>query len=141
MIDVPPPFFPPRFFIREPVLSMKMVYLTAGAAGMFCGSCMHDNALARSLSAQGVDCVLQPVYTPIRTDEESVADSHVFLGGIHVYLLQQMPWLRWLPRRLRSSLDYPPLIRWATKRASGTDPATLGDLAVSMLRGGCGLVG
>ncbi|MCO8120366.1 glycosyltransferase family 4 protein [Stieleria sp. TO1_6] len=117
---------------------MKVVYLTAGAAGMFCGSCMHDNSLARALRAMDVDCLLQPVYTPIRTDEESVADQRVFLGGIHVYLLQQLPWLRHLPRPLRSLVDFPPLIRWATKRAGGTDPATLGDLAVSMLRGADG---
>jgi glycosyltransferase involved in cell wall biosynthesis len=114
---------------------MKVVYLTAGAAGMFCGSCMHDNSLARTLRQIDVDCVLQPVYTPIRTDEESVAGSRVFLGGIHVYLLQRMPWLRFVPRRLLSVLDFPPLIRWATRRAGATDPAVLGDLSVSMLRG------
>ncbi|MCA9137782.1 MAG: glycosyltransferase family 4 protein [Planctomycetales bacterium] len=117
---------------------MKVVYLTAGAAGMFCGSCMHDNALARAMASVGVDCILQPVYTPIRTDEESVAGHRVFLGGIHVYLLQQMPWLRFLPRPMRSILDFPPLIRWATRRAGGTDPALLGDLSVSMLRGAKG---
>lgn len=105
---------------------------------MFCGSCMHDNALARAMASLGTDCVLQPVYTPIRTDEQSVADSRVFLGGIHVYLLQQLPWLRFLPRPLRGILDFPPLIRWATRRAGGTDPATLGDLSVSMLRGSKG---
>ena len=49
----------------------RVVFLTAGAAGMYCGSCMHDNALARELRTQGVDCLLQPVYTPIRTDAMS----------------------------------------------------------------------
>ena len=117
---------------------MKIVYLTAGAAGMFCGSCMHDNALARALRKQGVDCLLQPVYTPIRTDEESVADEQVFLGGIHIYLLQQMPWLRYLPRPLRRWVDFPPLIRWATRRAGSTDAAMLGALSVSMLKGSRG---
>ncbi|MEM6471615.1 MAG: glycosyltransferase family 4 protein [Planctomycetota bacterium] len=114
---------------------MKVVYLTAGAAGMFCGSCMHDNSLARALVAMNVDCLLQPVYTPIRTDEESVAGGRVFLGGIQIYLLQQLPWLRFIPRSLRQFLDFPPLIRWATRKAGGTDPAMLGDLSVSMLRG------
>ncbi|KAA5539329.1 glycosyltransferase family 4 protein [Roseiconus nitratireducens] len=114
---------------------MKVVYLTAGAAGMFCGSCMHDNALAKALRGCGIDCLLQPVYTPIRTDEESVATQQVFLGGIQVYLLQQMPWLRYLPKSLRHLVDFPPLIRWATRRAGATDPALLGNLAVSMLRG------
>lgn len=117
---------------------MKAVFLTAGAAGMFCGSCMHDNALARALQARGVDCVLQPIYTPIRTDETNVARNEIFFGGVHVFLLQQMPWLRWVPRPLRGVLDWPPLIRLATRRARSTDPAKLGELAVSMLKGAHG---
>ena len=28
---------------------MKIVYLAAGAAGMYCGSCLHDNTLAAAL--------------------------------------------------------------------------------------------
>jgi hypothetical protein len=31
---------------------MRIVYLTAGAAGMYCGSCLHDNALAKALIAR-----------------------------------------------------------------------------------------
>lgn len=114
---------------------MKVVFLTAGAAGMYCGSCMHDNALARSMRDQGADCILQPVYTPIRTDAESVADEQIFFGGINVYLLQQMPWLRYVPAVFRRALDWPPLIRWATKRAASTDASKLGQLSVSMLQG------
>ena len=117
---------------------MKAVFVTAGAAGMYCGSCMHDNALAKALRASGVDCVLQPVYTPIRTDEESVATDRVFFGGIHVYLLQRWPWMRLLPKPLWRMIDWPPLIRWATSHASSTDAAILGDLAVSMLKGSNG---
>jgi len=117
---------------------MKAVYLTAGAAGMYCGSCMHDNALARALRAGGVDCLLQPVYTPIRTDEESVARHQLFFGGIHIYLLQQFPWLRWVPAPLRRMLDWQPLISAATSRSHSTDAAQLGKLAVSMLKGSHG---
>ncbi len=117
---------------------MKGVFLTAGAAGMYCGSCLHDNALARALRDRGADCVLQPVYTPIRADGPSVATDRVFFGGIHIYLLQQMPWLRWVPAPLRRSLDWPPLIRLATRRAGSTDAAKLGRLAVSMLKGSDG---
>ncbi|MGI9474257.1 MAG: glycosyltransferase family 4 protein [Rubripirellula sp.] len=117
---------------------MRAVFLTAGAAGMYCGSCMHDNALAKELRRQGVDCLLQPVYTPIRTDAESVADPHVFFGGIHIYLLQQLPWLRWVPAPIRRTLDWTPIIRLATRRTHSTDANKLGDLAVSMLRGAQG---
>ncbi len=114
---------------------MKTVFLTAGAAGMYCGSCMHDNALARAMREADVDCVLQPVYTPIRTDEVSIASDKVFFGGIHVYLLQQFPWLRLIPAPLRRTLDWAPLIRMATSRTHSTDAAKLGALAVSMLKG------
>lgn len=114
---------------------LRAVFLTAGAAGMYCGSCMHDNALARTLRARGLDCLLQPVYTPIRTDEPSVAGARVFFGGIHIYLLQRWPWLRRVPAPLRRWLDWPPLIRLATRRVGATNPARLAELTLSMLRG------
>ncbi len=114
---------------------MKVVFLTAGAAGMFCGSCMHDNALAKSLRGIGVDCLLQPIYTPIRTDETSIAGKHLFFGGVQIYLLQVLPWMRFVPARARRLLDWPPLVRLASRRAGATDAAVLGDLAISMLRG------
>ena len=113
----------------------SVVFLTAGAAGMFCGSCMHDNSLAKALRSEGIDCLLQPLYTPIRTDESAIASSQVFFGGIHVYLLQRIPWFRFIPKSLRRLLDWPPLIRLATRGIGATDPAKLGDLAVSMLQG------
>ncbi len=113
----------------------RVVFLTAGAAGMYCGSCMHDNALARELRRQGVDCLLQPTYTPIRTDSLNVADPQVFFGGIHIYLLQRMPWLKHVPASIRRTLDWSPLIRLATRRSHATDATQLGQLAISMLRG------
>ncbi len=114
---------------------MKVVFLTAGAAGMYCGSCMHDNSLARAMRGLGVDCLLQPTYTPIRTDEISIADEHLFFGGIQIYLLQKMPFLRFVPSPIRRLLDWAPLLRLASRRAGATDAAMLGDLAISMLSG------
>ena len=102
---------------------------------MFCGSCMHDNAIAKALIARGNDCLLQPVYTPIRTDDSSVASERLFFGGIHVYLTQKMPWLRRLPAPVRRLLDSPALLRSVTAKMTSTDAILLGDLAVSMLRG------
>jgi glycosyltransferase involved in cell wall biosynthesis len=119
-------------------MQQRAVFLTAGAAGMYCGSCMHDNALAKALRASGVDCLLQPVYTPIRTDGESVAAQDVFFGGIHIYLLQQMPWLRLVPAPMRRMLDWPPLIRVATRRTHTASAKQLGQLTLSMLRGTSG---
>ncbi len=118
-----------------PAHACRVAFLTAGAAGMYCGSCMHDNTLARSLRTRGFDCLLQPIYTPIRTDESSVASGQLFFGGIHIYLLQRLPWFRLVPAPLRRLLDWPPLIRLATRRIGSTDPAQLGKLTISMLRG------
>ena len=114
---------------------LRIVYLTAGAAGMYCGSCMHDNALAKAMRQAGDDVLLQPLYTPIRTDETDIAERALFFGGIHVFLLQKAPWLARLPRWTRSWLDRPGFVRWASRRAVRTDPALLGELTLSMLRG------
>ncbi len=113
----------------------KIIYLTAGAAGMYCGSCMHDNALAKALAKEGWDIQLVPTYTPIRTDESDVSVDQVFFGGINVYLQQKIPLLRFLPAAIDRFLDNPRLIRRATANASETSPKLLGQLAQSMLLG------
>lgn len=115
--------------------SPTIAYLTAGAGGMFCGSCLHDNTLARALRQLDLDVALIPTYTPIRTDEEDSSQARVFFGGLNIFLSQVVPGYRWLPRFLTAWLDHPALIRWATKRASSTSAAALGALTVSMLRG------
>jgi glycosyltransferase involved in cell wall biosynthesis len=114
---------------------VRILSITAGAAGMYCGSCSRDNALARELLARGHDVQLLPVYTPVRTDEPSVSEPRVFFGGISVYLQQRVPIFRRSPWMLDRLWDAPSLIRLVSKRAISTDPAKLGDLTVSMLRG------
>src|SRR5216117_1596862 len=79
---------------------MRIAYITAGAAGMFCGSCMHDNTLVAALQRQGHDAVLVPTYTPIRTDEEDVSEPRIFFGGLNVYLQQKLGLFRHTPRFL-----------------------------------------
>ena len=68
--------------LNLPDLAPRIAYVTAGGADMFCGSCMHDNTLASALMRLGVDVLLIPTYTPIRTDEESVSLDQVFFGVI-----------------------------------------------------------
>ena len=113
----------------------KIIYLTAGAAGMFCGSCMHDNVLAKALAHEGWDIQLVPTYTPIRTDETDFSVDQVFFGGINVYLQQKIPLLRFVPAAADRFLDNPRVIRRATARATETNPKLLGQLAHSMLKG------
>jgi glycosyltransferase involved in cell wall biosynthesis len=116
----------------------KIIYLTAGAGGMFCGSCMHDNALSKALSDQGWNIQLVSTYTPIRTDESDVSVDQVLFGGINVYLQQKIPLLRYVPSALDRFLDSPWLIRKVTSRAIKTDATMLGKLAYSMLLGSKG---
>jgi glycosyltransferase involved in cell wall biosynthesis len=114
---------------------LKIAYLTAGAAGMICGSCLHDNTLARALIELGHDVQLIPLYTPIRTDEENVSSSRVFYGGINMYLQQQSALFRRLPKWLDRWLDQPWLINWASGKSVKIDPRQVADLTLSILRG------
>jgi glycosyltransferase involved in cell wall biosynthesis len=117
---------------------MRILHLTAGAGGMYCGSCLRDNAVATELMARGEDVSLLPVYTPTRTDEANVSDDHVFFGGISVYLEQHVPLLRRTPAVLDFFWDLPAVIRLATGRGVSVEPKDLGDLTVSTLRGEAG---
>ena len=114
---------------------MRIAYLTAGAAGMYCGSCMHDNTLAAGLRTVGCDTTLIPTYTPIRTDETDASVDQVFFGGINIYLQQKIPFFRHVPRFLDRFLDSPWLIRRVTRKATSMDLRELGALTVSMLKG------
>src|SRR5438105_1619330 len=73
---------------------MRIAYISAGAGGMFCGSCLHDNTLAAALTALGHEALLIPSYTPLHTDEPDVSYRRAFLGGINAYLQQTLPLLR-----------------------------------------------
>ncbi len=114
---------------------MKIAYVTAGAAGMYCGSCLRDNTLAAGLISAGHDVTLIPTYTPTRTDELNVSEHRVFLGGINVYLHENIPGFRRIPQFMKRLLDSYPLLKLATKVSVRIDPASLGSLTVSMLQG------
>ncbi|MCA9171461.1 MAG: glycosyltransferase family 4 protein [Planctomycetales bacterium] len=116
----------------------RIAYLTAGAAGMICGSCLRDNALVVALTRMGVDAVLVPTYTPIRTDEADVSIDQVFYGGVNVYLQQRVPLFRYVPAFIDRWLDLPWLIRRVAENGATPDPRILGALTVSMLRGSQG---
>jgi glycosyltransferase involved in cell wall biosynthesis len=114
---------------------MRIAYISAGAGGMYCGSCLHDNTLAAALVALGHDALLIPCYTPLRTDEPDVSYPSVFLGGINAYLQQKLALFRHTPRFLDRLLDAPGLLRWVSRFAVRTQAQDLADLAISVLRG------
>ncbi len=117
---------------------MRIAYIATGAAGMYCGTCLHDNALAAALQRMGHDAALIPTYTPLRTDEEGVGIERIFMGAVNVYLQQVAAPFRRLPQVFARWLDRPGLLRWAARQGASTDPAGLGPLTLSMLRGADG---
>ena len=114
---------------------MRVAYITAGAAGMYCGSCIHDNALAAALSRCDADVALIPTYTPVRTDEENVSLDRVFYSGVSIFLQQQWPFFRHTHRLFDRVLDSPFLIRTLARFGSSTNARSLGPLTVSILAG------
>jgi len=116
---------------------MKIIYIASGAANMYCGSCMHDNALAAAMKAAGEDVSLFPLYTPMRLDEENVGERQIFYGGIAAYLMQKYP-------RPFFGRDF--LLRVAGSQSllrmmphfdigSAVDPVANAELTISMLKG------
>ena len=115
---------------------MKILYLTAGAANMYCGSCLRDNALATELIAEGHDVMLLPVYTPTLTDERNVSrPDKVLFGGISVYLQQHASLFRKTPWLVDKLWDSTAALKLAARRSIAVNPKLLGELTVSMLKG------
>ena len=117
---------------------MHIAIITAGGAGMFCGSCMHDNTWARALQAAGHEVSLIPTYTPIRVDEADVSTDRIFFGGLNVYLDYRFPLWQKMPRALTRWLDAPGLLNFVTRFAISNDAQELGALTVAMLQGSAG---
>ena len=117
---------------------MKIVHITAGAGGRICGSCLHDNALVRALRARGGDAILVPAYVPTTTDEENIAERKVVMGGVNVWLQQNVPLFRHTPAFVDRPLDSRGLLDWLSSRTGGARAADLGPLTVSSLEGELG---
>jgi glycosyltransferase involved in cell wall biosynthesis len=114
---------------------MRIAYLAAGAAGMYCGACLHDNTLAAALLAAGEDVLLVPTYTPLRTDEASVSLDRVYFGGAKVYLAQRWALFRRRFAPLDGLLNSRLVTRWLGRMRVSVDARRLGPLTVSILKG------
>jgi glycosyltransferase involved in cell wall biosynthesis len=116
---------------------MKVAFLATGAANMYCGSCMRDNTLAAALQALGHDVTLLPMYTPMRVDEQSAAQEHIFYGGIEAYLLQRFPNPSWWREALLKVAGSQLILRLMPRFdiGSAVDPKANAELTLSMLRG------
>ena len=116
---------------------VKIIYIASGAANMYCGSCMHDNALAAALKVAGEDVSLFPLYTPMRLDEENVGERQIFYGGIKAYLMQRYP-RQFFGRNLLFKLaGSQAILQWMPHFdiGSAVDPVANAQLTISMLKG------
>jgi glycosyltransferase involved in cell wall biosynthesis len=118
--------------------ALDIAILAAGAGGMYCGSCLRDNALAGALIRAGHRVTLVPMYTPLRTEDGSVAITDVYYGGVNVYLQHASKIFRHTPRPLHWLLDRPGLLKLAGRLGTSTSPAQLGPLTLSVLAGEAG---
>jgi hypothetical protein len=88
---------------------MNLAFLTPGTGSYYCGACMRDNALAKSLLAAGHQVSLLPMYLPLQLDEVVLAQAQnpIFFGGINVYLQQNVSLFRHTPAGLTISSTTP----------------------------------
>jgi glycosyltransferase involved in cell wall biosynthesis len=99
---------------------------------------MRDNALAAALKRTGHTVTLVPLYTPLKTEPQSVAEDEVFFGGVNVYLQHTSPFFRKTPRAIDWLLDRPWLLKAAGSYGAKTPPEQLAGLTLSLLHGEAG---
>jgi len=114
---------------------LDICILAAGAGGMYCGSCMRDNALASALKRLGHDVTLIPLYTSLRTENHTNAIPEIFYGGVNVYLQHWNGLFRHTPRMLDWLFDRPWLLGVAGRFGINTPPEKLAGLTLDILKG------
>lgn len=114
---------------------LRVAYIAAGAGGMYCGACAHDQLIVRELRRTGVDVLLVPLYTPLRWDEDALQHDRVFLGGVSTWMRQATPLLRPFTWALRPILDSQLVLKAISRIAIQTEARKLGPMTVSMLQG------
>lgn len=118
---------------------MRILHITAGTGGFYCGTCIRDNGLVRALRTLGHDAQLVPLYLPVVAEGDDMSEGQdVWFGGINVYLQQLVPALRHVPMWMDRPLDARPLLILVAHRAGFTKPEDVGELTVSMLAGEAG---
>lgn len=116
---------------------LRLVFLTPGTGGWYCGACMRDNALAKALHAAGHEVSLLPMYLPLQLDEEVLASTRatpVFFGGINIYLQQKYAVFRHTPGWFDHLLNQPRLLRRVARHSHMTSARDHGAMTLAMLR-------
>lgn len=116
---------------------VKIIHITAGTGGSYCGTCLRDATLVRALRALGHGAEMVPVYLPIRDESEWIGGD-IVLGGVKAFLQAKSPVFRKTPRFVDRLLDSPRLLRRMARLAGATRPEQLGELTCSALQGAGG---
>lgn len=115
---------------------MKIVNIVPGFGGSFyCGNCLRDSAYAKSLQNSGHDAVTLPIYLPLTLNGENQSKFPVFYGAINIYLKQQIPFFRKMPKWVENFFNADFFLRYAAKKAGSTRAEGLEEMTMSMLRG------
>ena len=115
--------------------TLNISVLAAGAGGMYCGSCMRDNALGQVLRRMGHSVTLIPLYTPLRSEQNDASNSEIFYGGVNVYLQHASRLFRHTPRVFDWIFDRPWLLNTAGKLGAQTAPEKLAGLTLTIIEG------
>ena len=115
---------------------MKLAFLTPGTGNYYCGVCMRDNSLARSLMNAGHEVTMLPTYLPHFLDEEPASEElPMFFGGINVYLQHKFALFRHTPAWMDKALDSKWLLKKAAAKSGMTSSRDLGEITLSTFRG------
>ena len=115
---------------------MRIIFITAGAGGMYCGGCARIAVLARALAARGCEVQVVPLYTPLKLDEgDPPGTTQMFFGGVNVWLEQHIPLWSRVPRFVRRALDGRSLLNAVSRSFIQTQAKALGPMTVSVLKG------
>ena len=115
---------------------MKIVNIVPGFGGSFyCGNCLRDSSYVKSLRDAGHDAVTLPIYLPLTLNGEHQQDTPVFYGAINIYLKQQFPFLRNMPKWMEKFFNSPSFLKYAAKKAGSTRAEGLEEMTISMLQG------
>jgi hypothetical protein len=116
---------------------MKIVNIVPGFGGTFyCGNCLRDSVVLKTLRTMGHDSMLLPIYLPLSSnDNNSNPDIPVFYGAVNIFLKQNYKIFRHVPAWFHRLLDSRPILRFAAKKAGSTRATGLEEMTISMLKG------
>ncbi|MBT7826105.1 MAG: glycosyltransferase family 4 protein, partial [Bacteroidetes bacterium] len=90
----------------------------------------------KTLNSLGHDAMTLPIYLPLSVDNrQAETDVPVFYGAVNLYLKQQFPFLRRMPKGMKKFFNSSWILRYAAKKAGSTRAKGLEEMTVSMLKG------